>query len=41
MKTIRIYILAIKYFLQGDKWQFAKEYAESIVKGFKKLDKPS
>ena len=35
MKTIHIYILAIKYFLQGDTWEFAKEYAKAIVKGFK------
>jgi len=36
MKTIRIYILAIKYFLQGDKWRFAVEYATALVKGWKR-----
>ena len=36
LDTVRVYILAIKYFMQGDKWKFAVEYAESIVKGFKK-----
>ena len=36
MKIIRIYILTIKYFIQGDDWKFAKEYATSLVKGFKK-----
>lgn len=36
MNEIRIYILTIKYWLQGDDWNFAKEYAESIVRGFKK-----
>jgi hypothetical protein len=35
MKTIRIYILAIRYFLQGDTWEFAKEYATALVRGFK------
>ena len=35
MKTIRIYILAIKFFAQGDTWEFAKEYAETLVRGFK------
>jgi len=36
LETIRVYILAIKYFIGGDKWKFAKEYAEAIVKGFKR-----
>jgi len=36
MDTIRVYILAIKYWLSGDEWKFAKEYAEALVKGFKK-----
>jgi hypothetical protein len=30
----RGYFLAIKYWLQGDTWQFAKEYAASIINGF-------
>ena len=32
----RIFFLAIKYWLQGDTWAKAVEYAEAIVKGFKK-----
>ena len=39
MSKLRIYILTIKYFFQGDDWQFAKEYATSLVKGFKKQSK--
>ena len=35
MAKIRIYMLAIKYWFQGDKWSFAKEYATAIVMGFK------
>jgi len=35
MDTLDIYYLAIKYWLQGDNWQDAKEYAEAIVKGFR------
>lgn len=31
---IRRYILAIKYWLQGDDWQFAVEYADAIVNGW-------
>lgn len=33
---IQIYKLAIKYYFQGDSWDFAVEYATSLVKGFKK-----
>ena len=33
---IRIYLLAVKYWFQGDPWGFAVEYATSIVKGFKR-----
>jgi len=29
------YFLAIKYWLQGDSWQFAKEYAFAITNAFK------
>jgi len=32
MDDIRVFFLTIKYWLQGDDWKFAKEYAESIVK---------
>ncbi len=35
LEKIRIYILAIKYWVQGDEWKFAVEYAEAIVKGWK------
>ena len=38
-EKIRIYILAVKYYLQGDEWNFAVEYATSLVKGWKKHDK--
>lgn len=33
---IRIYFLAVKYWVQGDDWDFAKGYARAIVCGFKK-----
>ena len=33
---IRIYVLAVKYYIQGDEWEFAIEYATSLVKGWKK-----
>ena len=33
---IRIYMLAIKYWIQGDNWKFAVEYATGLVKGWKK-----
>ena len=36
MKIIRIYSLAIKYWVQGDSWKSATEYAKFIVEGFKK-----
>ncbi len=36
MENIRIYYLAIKYWLSGDNWDFAVEYAESLVKGWKR-----
>lgn len=32
MDTIRVYILAIKYWLQGDEWRFALEYSKALVK---------
>lgn len=35
-EKIQIYILAIKYWVQGDKWEFAVEYATGLVKGFKR-----
>lgn len=36
LDDIRILFLTIKYWMQGDEWDFAKEYAESLVRGFKK-----
>ena len=36
LDKIRIYILAVKYFAQGDSWKKAVEYAESLVLGWKK-----
>lgn len=35
MNKIRIYYLALKYWIQGDEWRFAVEYAKAIVKGWK------
>jgi len=35
-EALRIYLLAIKYWLQGDAWDFSVEYASAIVKGFKR-----
>lgn len=35
LDKIRIYKLAVRYWLSGDEWKFAVEYAESLVKGFK------
>ena len=35
-KKIRIYLLAIKYWSQGDTWVEAVEYAGALVYGFKK-----
>jgi len=34
-KKIKIYILAIKYWFQGDPWTEAIKYAEALVHGFK------
>lgn len=31
-QTVRVYMLAIKYWVSGDTWKFAKEYAEALVK---------
>jgi len=36
MRDIEIYFLAIKYWLRGDEWGVALEYARAIVKGFKR-----
>jgi hypothetical protein len=33
---IRLHTLAIKYYFKGDDWDFAREYAMSIIKGFKR-----
>ena len=33
---IRIYMLAIKYYMQGDSWEGAVDYAKAIVRGFKR-----
>lgn len=36
-KKMNIYLLAIKYWLfQGDDWDFAVEYATSIVNGWRR-----
>ena len=33
------YLLTVKYWLQGDSWKFARQYAYSIVNAFKKPNK--
>jgi len=35
-KGVSVYLMAIKYWLQGDEWEFALEYARLIVGGFKR-----
>lgn len=35
-EKIRIHMLAVKYYPQGDSWREAKGMATSIVKGFRK-----
>jgi len=32
---IRMYYLAIKYWIHGDTWEEAKDFASIIVRGFK------
>jgi hypothetical protein len=36
--TLSVYSLAVKYWLSGDDWRFAVEYAESLVKSWRNLD---
>lgn len=36
MNEIRVYYLAIRYWLQGDDWKSAVEYGRFIVEGFKR-----
>lgn len=38
-QTLWILYLTVKYWLQGDTWKFAKEYAKGIVRGFKCTNK--
>jgi hypothetical protein len=35
---MRVCSLAVKYWLQGDNWKDAKEYATALVKGFRRYD---
>lgn len=35
LQTVRIHILAAKYWLQGDDWDEAMSFATRIVKGFR------
>lgn len=35
-KFIDMYSLVVKYWLQGDDWDYAVAYAKRLVKGFKK-----
>ena len=37
MKIYDTYKLAIKYWLQGDKWEDAVHYAKALIYGFRKL----
>ena len=39
MNKIRALTLTVKYYLQGDDWQKAREYANSLVYGFRRLSK--
>lgn len=36
MKTIYVYLYAVKYWRQGDAWDFALYCAKRIVLGFRK-----
>ena len=38
-RKIWVYILAAKYWLQGDEWSGAKVYANVLVNGFRKIKK--
>jgi hypothetical protein len=33
---LRVYMLAVKYWIQGDSWRFAKDYAAALVYGFRR-----
>lgn len=33
------YMLAVKYFMQGDTWEFAKEYAAALTRPFERKQK--
>ena len=35
LEKIRIYVLAVKYWFNGDDWDEAVEFAKFIVEGFK------
>lgn len=37
LDKIRVYRLAIKYYLNGDDWYFAKSYAISLIGGWKNI----
>lgn len=36
MKTIKVYILAIRYWIQGESWEIAFFAANHMIKGWKK-----
>ena len=36
LDKIRIYILAVKYWMNGDDWEAAVDFAKFIVEGFKR-----
>ena len=36
MIKLRIFFLTVKYYLQGDDWRKASEYAKALVFGFRR-----
>jgi hypothetical protein len=36
LKKIDFWLMVIKYWYSGDEWDFAKAYAMSVIKGFKR-----
>lgn len=39
IKEIDHFLLTVKYWLCGDDWEFARQYAHTIVYGFRKNKK--
>ena len=38
LNQIRVFMLAVKYWLQGDSWESAVKFGRFIVEGFKTHD---